>query len=79
MIRQDGSAWGPWFGDNCVVRPAGAGMARLSGSGMRRVFYFGTDPTHNAVSVAATKGGMSSHLYCSNSYVGGPIRELINQ
>lgn len=57
-----GTQVGPAFVELAVIRPYSAGLTRLSGLNMRKVFYFGTDPTFNCLAVATSKGGMGSML-----------------
>lgn len=58
----DGTAWSAWMTEEAVIRPFTMDACRLSGSTMNYYYYFGTGPTTPTLSVASTKGGMSSQL-----------------
>lgn len=51
--------WGPWILEQAIIRKAGNGVVRLSGSGMRQELYFGISPGNSHVAVATTKGGIN--------------------
>lgn len=57
-----GVAWSAWMYEEAIVRPLTPGGCRLSGMSMGNSYYFGTGPTTADLSVASTKGGMSSQL-----------------
>lgn len=56
------TAWSAWMSEEAIVRPLTPGACRLSGVSMGHYYYFGTGPTTPDLSVASTKGGMSSQL-----------------
>lgn len=58
----NGTAWSAWMMEEAVIRPFTMDACRLSGSAMNHFYYFGTGPTTPTLSVASTKGGMSSQL-----------------
>ena len=64
LVKNDGTPMGPWFKENAIIRPGHLDVTRLSGVGMRTMFYFGTGPTFESLSIAQTKGGMQSLLIC---------------
>lgn len=53
--------WSAWVEENAIFRPAGPGAHRLSGTMIHESFYIGSGPG-TGLSVATTKGGMSSQL-----------------
>ena len=59
---EDGTAWSAWMTDEAIIRPFTLDNCRLSGSTMNGYYYFGTGPTTPTLSVAPTKGVMSSQL-----------------
>jgi hypothetical protein len=62
LVRNDNTPWSDWISEYAIVRPAGPGITRLSGVGIRDILYFGTAPSNHSLTVAATKGGMASLL-----------------
>jgi hypothetical protein len=62
LIRDNGEAWGPIFLEWVVFRPYSFGMPRLTGLELRRNFFIGTGTDFSHLSIACTKGGMSSLL-----------------
>ncbi len=54
--------WGSWFREQAVLRHLVPGVDRLSGLGMRNVYYFGTPPGNRHVAVSTSKTGLTSIL-----------------
>ena len=54
--------WPSWVTEEVICRPTFPGASRLSGDMIRQMFYIGTGPTTATLSVATTRGGMSSQL-----------------
>lgn len=61
-LADNGEAWSPWMTEDAVFRPLTPDVCRLSGMAMRSYYYFGTGPNTPTLSIASTKGGMSSQL-----------------
>ena len=55
--------WSAWVIEEATFRPALPGASRLSGDMIRQMFYIGTGPTTATLSVAITRGGMSSESH----------------
>ena len=53
--------WSGWVEEDAIFRPARPGAHRLSGTMIHQSFYIGSGPA-TALSVATTRGGMSSQL-----------------
>ena len=62
LVTRNNIPWGPWIEEQAVVRADIPGITRLSGSGIRDHFYFGTPPGNDLVAVSLNKGGMTSLL-----------------
>jgi hypothetical protein len=62
LCRDDGTPWSNWILEQACVRPGTAAMKRLSGRGIRQAVYCGTDPFHDHLHMAATKGGLYALL-----------------
>ena len=62
MVDGNNMVWGLWIAERALVRNDDSNIQRLSGSGIRAHLYFGTVPGNNVLSVATTKGSMSSLL-----------------
>lgn len=58
----NGTAWSTWMVEEAIIRPYTMNACRLSGSAMNDYYYFGTGPTTPTLSVAYTKGAMTSQL-----------------
>lgn len=53
--------WGLWIVEQALIRQVVPGVERLSGSGMRQDFYFGTSsPGNTHVEVSTSKYGLGS-------------------
>jgi len=64
LARADGTAASPWFPELAVITPITPEVqqARLSGEGIRKLFYFATAPGNETLYVAMKKGGIVSQL-----------------
>ncbi|KAI4148192.1 MAG: hypothetical protein LQ340_005188 [Diploschistes diacapsis] len=62
LCTQAGEPMGRWFDEIAVLRRAYPGIATLTGSGIRRVFWMGTSPIFDTLAIAETRGGMTSLL-----------------
>ena len=58
----NGTAWSAWMTKEAIFRPFTMDACRLSGSAMNDYYYIGIAPITPTLSVASTKGGMSSQL-----------------
>lgn len=56
------AGWSAWMTEDAIFRPLTPDVCRLSGVAMRSYYYFGTGPNMPTLSIASTKGGMSSQL-----------------
>ena len=54
--------WSAWVTEEAIFRPTLPCASRLSGDMIQQSFYIGTGPATATLSVATTKGGMSSQL-----------------
>lgn len=52
--------WGLLIVEQAVARQVVPGIERLSGAGMRQLFFFGASPGNTHVAVGTSKYGMSS-------------------
>jgi hypothetical protein len=62
LVRNNNTPWGAWIPERAIVKQLLPGVPRLSGGGIRRVFFMGTAPAYNVLAVSATKGGLASLL-----------------
>jgi len=62
LVRDDNTPWSNWCEEYAIVKPNAPGLLRLSGCGIRKVFYLGTSPGNHSLAVATTKGGLASLL-----------------
>ena len=61
LVRESGEPWSEIFLERALIRQP-FGVHRLSGLGLRHNFFIGTGPGFDRLSMANTKGGMSSML-----------------
>lgn len=54
--------WSAWVTEEVIFRHIFPGASRLSGHMIHQSFYIGTGPATASLSVATTRGGMSSQL-----------------
>jgi hypothetical protein len=62
LVTNEIEPWTDWLDEEAIVRTIGPGMLRLSGTGIRKVLYFGTSPERNVLATSTTKGGLLSLL-----------------
>lgn len=62
LVGDDDIPWSPWIDETAVLKPDMAGVARLSGEGMRSALFFGTPAGNDSLAVASTKHGMYTLL-----------------
>ena len=62
ILKADGTAITPWFGQNAVVLPQSGIQYRLSGRAIRDHLYFATAPGNANLFVAQKKNGIVTQL-----------------
>jgi hypothetical protein len=64
LVRDDNTLWSGWIDEVAIVKQPSPNMPmpRLSGIGIRQVFYFGTAPGNHLLAASATVGGLASLL-----------------
>ena len=62
LVGNDGMPWSDWFWETGVVRTPNPDCERLTGSGIRDMFYIGTGPGNHVLAVSATKSGLTTLL-----------------
>ena len=63
LVGEDLIPWSEWIVERAIVKPAMAGLISLSGSGIWKYLYFGTERGNGTLSVGTTKYDMSSLLH----------------
>lgn len=62
LVGDDNLLWSDWVFEDAIVRPAGPGIPRLSGYGIREALYFATGPGNHVLAASTTKGGLATLL-----------------
>jgi hypothetical protein len=59
LVGDDDLPWSDWILEEAIVRPAGPGIPRLSGYGIREALYLATGLGNHILAASTTKGGLT--------------------